>query len=257
MAQHYRFELLRYAPNRLSGEFYNIAVLVYGEDGRLLEGRFAPDLVRLRCHPLADLPYLEALRAEFEQRRREGFARYIEELKKNLSASLELSDPAYFVASGDRDMAAEMERLVRTYLATPRRSEVRAAEPAPDTRRWIRARMRDTFALYHVLDRLDADVEVGGYVSPRFSFHIDYASKPNGKAHYFHALSLQHDVTDASRLCFVFDRLRARLPCAMTAVVADAFPDDTRALLASSEIRPWPVSQLQELALGLRQELGL
>jgi hypothetical protein len=39
--------------------------------------------------------------------------------------------------------------------------------------------------------------------------------------------------------------------------VADSLPEDTRALLESSRIRPWPVSKLDDLALEIRQDLGL
>jgi hypothetical protein len=252
-----KYELLRYFPNRLSEEFCNVAVFLYGAGGVFLDACFAPDFARLRSNPLADLAYLGALKAEFENRRLdgEGFSAYVEDLKLNLSQGLQLSNERFFLGAGDQ--MEEMARLARTYLATPRRSEVRPVEPAPDTRRFIRGRMRDTFQLYHLLDRLQSDVAVGAYVSPRFSFQVDFAYKPNGRLRYFQALSRQHDLGDASRLCFVFDRIRAQVPASMTAVTADSLPEDTRALLGSSHIEPWPVSRLDELALRVRDELGL
>ena len=70
-------------------------------------------------------------------------------------------------------------------------------------------------------------------------------------------MSQQHDLADATRLCFLFDRIRARAPSQMTAVVGDALAEDTRLLLDSSHIRPWPVSQLADLALAVREELRL
>jgi hypothetical protein len=251
----YHFQLLRYSPNRLAEEFYNIAVLLYGPDGKLVEARFTPDFRRLRCHPLADLQLLEHLRSEFESRQfAEGFQDYVEELRRNLSQGLHLSEERVFEGG---EPPEEIARLERTYLATPKRSEVRAEEPAPGTRRWILRRLRGALDLYHVLDRMEAEVQVGGFVSPRFSFEMDYAYRPDGVTRYIHALSHQHDMADAPRLCFVFDRIRAQAKAALTAVVDDALPEDTRALLSSSRIEPCPVSKLDSLALAIRHDLGL
>lgn len=256
MSSVYKFQLLRYAPNRLSEEFYNVAILLYGADGRLADARFTPDFLRLRCHPLADLDFLHQLKDDFERHRLqgEGFSEYVDELRQNLSQGLQVSEGKPFLGG---EAAQEIERLCQTYLATPRPEEARPVEAAPGTRRWILDRLRETFGVYHLLDRLETDVAVGGYVSPRFSFHVDYAYKPNGQTHFIHALSLHRDLADASRLCFLFDRLRTQAAATMTAVVADALPEDTSLLLQSSQIRPWPVSRLDDLALAIRQDLGL
>ncbi len=252
----YRFRLLRYAPNRVAEEFYNLALLLYSGEGRLLDARFAPDFQRLRCHPLADLPYLRELRKEFDERRLAGeaFTGYVTALVENLSQGLQITEERAFLGG---EALEEMERLAGVFLATPKRREIAAGAPAEGTRRWVLGRMRHCFEIYHLLGRFDADVEVGSCVSPRFRFHLDYAYKPNGHTHYLQGLSAQHDLNDAGRLCFVFDRLRAHQQVRMTAIVGDALPEDTRELLASSQIRPWPVSKLDELALAVREELGL
>lgn len=252
----YRFRLLRYAPNRISDEFYNVAVLLYDGEGRLLDARFAPDFVRLRCNPLADVEYLHALRGEFEDRRLagEGFSRYVTDLVQNQSQALHVSEERAFLGGQPLE---EVERLVQTYLVTPRRGRLRSLEAPSGTRRWVLARMRETFRAYQLTEHLQSDVAVGPFVSPRFSFQIDYAYRPNGLTHYLHALSARHDVTDASRLCFVFDRIRLQTPAQLTAVVTDAFPPDTHELLDSSHIRSWPVSKLEELAREVQQDLGL
>lgn len=256
MAEQFRFRILRYAPNRASEEFYNIAVLLYGPRGNLVDARFAPDFLRLRCHPLADLAFLHELRREFEDRRLAGedFSGYVEHLAADLSQSLAMSEEMGFLGE---DAVQEMERLSSTFLATPRRREIRDAASAPDTRRGIQHQMRATFRLYHLLERLESDVPVGGAISPRFRFHIDYAYRPNGDTHYLHALSLKNDLSDASRLCFVFDRLRAQNAARLSAVVADKLPDDTEGLLRASQIEPWRVSRLDELAVAIRTEMGL
>lgn len=252
----YRFQLLRYMPNRLSEEFYNIAVLLYDAAGRLIDARFAPDFLRLRSNPLADLALLHSLKEEFEDRRLsgDGFSQYVDEITRDLSQGLQISEPRAFLGG---DALEEIERLARTYLATSHRAEAREAESHPGTRRWILGRMREAFRLHDLDRRLQSDVPVGDFVSPRFAFRIDYAYKPNGLTHYIQALSLHRDIAEAGRLCFVFDRIRAKTDAALTAVVADELPDDTRALLESSRIRPWPLSRLDELAVDVRRDLGL
>lgn len=254
----YKFQLVRYSPNRLSEEFYNVALLLFHPDGKLLDARFTPDFLRLRCHPLADIEFLRRLKDDFENRRLggEGFSGYVEDLGRNLSQVLHLSEEKAFEGG---DPLQEIERLAQTYLATPKRSEVRPVEAPAGTRRSILGQVRERFRLYHVLEHLEAEVPVGSFVSPRFSFHLDYAYRPNGRTHYIHALSLRHDMSDAPRLCFVFDRIRAQRgeEVALTAVVDDSLPADTRELLGSSLIRPYPVSKVDELALAVRDELGL
>ena len=232
----YTFRLLRYSPNILSEEFSNIAALLYDPAGRLLDARFTPDFLRLRSHPLADLPYLDALRQEFEDHRLtgEGFSDYLAALLENLSLALHVSDEKSFLGEDPR---REIERLARTYLTTPRRPSERPAAALPDSRRAILSRMRAIFEQHRLTEHLQSNVAVGTYVSPRFSFQIDYAYKPNGVTHYLHALSPKRDIQDAGRLCFVFDRIRLQTPAQLTTVVADALPDDTRTLLESSHIQ--------------------
>ncbi len=256
MTDLYHFRLLRYTPNILSEEFCNIAALLYDVEGRLLDARFTPDFLRLRSNPVADLAYLDALREEFENRRLmgEGFSEYLAALVENLSLALQVSDEKSFL--GENPLR-EIERLARTYLTTPRRRFARAAAALSESRRAILRRMKDVFEQHQLTEHLQSNVAVGAYVSPRFSFQIDYAYKPNGVTHYLHALSPKRDVQEAGRLCFVFDRLRVQTPTRLTAVVADALPEDTRALLESSQIHPWPVSKLHELAEAVRNDLRL
>lgn len=258
MPDGYRYRLLRLAPNVLSGECYNVAVLLYDLEGRLLEGRFAPDFARLRSNPLADLEYLGHLRDEFEERRlaEEGFSAYVEDLTRNLSMGLQLTDDRFLMGE---DTKAEADRLSQVLLATNTPSlEIPPAEPARDSRAWVRLQMRQTFRAFHLLERLREEVDVGHYVHPGFRFPLDFATRPNGAMRYFHAVSLQRHVAEAFRLASVFDRIRAIDDSArLTAVLADEAPADTLKLLESSAIEPWRVSHLTDLALAVREEMGL
>ena len=89
----YAFHLLRYVPNIVSAEFFNVGVFLYGEDGGIIDARFAPDFRRLRCNPLVELDYLAALRDEFEEQRLRGeaFSQYVDRLRQNLSNYLQIS----------------------------------------------------------------------------------------------------------------------------------------------------------------------
>lgn len=257
---HYEFQLLQYAPNLVSGEHVNVAVLLYDPDGRLLEARFAREFRRLRCHPLADLEYLEALRNEFEEHRLlgEGFSEYGRQLQRDLSAALQVSEQHSFWGG---EAAVEIERLYGAYVATPAAEQEETGGPRPGTRHALRRAMADTFRRYHLLangKRLLPDASVR-YGPGRLQFTFDYAYPPNGASRYVQGIALHNDVRDASKLCFVLERLRAREQAgvAITAVVDDQVPHDTLELLEDSDIRPWQTSKLDDLALAIRGELGL
>lgn len=260
----YRFELLRYVPNVVAGEAFNIGVLLYDDAGRLLDARFAHEFRRLRCHPLADLDYLNALRHEFEERRLtgEGFSGYIADLKRNLSNSLQVSESSAFRG---RDAVAEVERLFSSYVATPEPAHVAAPIagqeiPRPGSRRALRRRMDEILGRYHLFangGRLQQDVKVN-YGSARLQFSFDYGYSFNGAWQYVHGLALNEDIHRAEKLCFVYERLRAReTATALTVVLDEGIPQDVRELLESSRIAPWESNQIDELALSIRSDLGL
>ncbi len=257
----YRFELLRYVPNVVAGEAFNIGVLLYDNAGRLLDARFAGEFRRLRCHPLVDLDYLHALRNEFEERRLqgEGFSTYVAELKKNLANTLQVSGAAAFRGA---DAIAEIERLFSSYVATPapagRGPEGR--EPPPGSRRALRGRMESVFQTYQLFangDRLRRDARVN-YGSPRLQFSFDYAYRPAGADRYLHGLALNDDLGRAEKLCFVYERLRAREDgIGLTVVLDNGIQDDVKELIESSAIVTCEAERLDELALAIRTELGL
>jgi hypothetical protein len=260
-ASEYRFELLRYVPNVVAGEVFNIGVLLYDSAGRLLDARFANEFRRLRCHPLADLDYLHALRNEFEEKRLggEGFSAYVAELKKNLSNSLAVSAASAFRGE---EATAEIERLFTSYVATPLPAgrEADDNEPQPGSRRALRRRMDDVFRSYHLFangGRLQRDVKVN-YGGSRLQFSFDYAYPPNGSAHYLHGLALNDELNRAEKLCFVCERLRARdQGVSLTVVLDDGIQQDVKELIESSRIASWEARRLDELALAIRGDLGL
>ncbi len=260
----YRFQLLRYAPNAVSGEFYNVAVVLRDGEGRIVEARFATEFRRLACHPAVEMEYLQQLRDEFEERRLlgEGFTAYLAEIERHLSNTLELSDERAFFGG---DVAAEMDRLVRTYVATPAGlgGEDRGPETAPDSRTAVRRTMRRTFerlGLFRNGDGVQREVEVA-YSARKLVFKFDFGYRPvAGGERLLHALGRRDDVGEAAKLCFVYQRIAAGNGYGareLTAVLADPVSEEARELLAESRVETVPVGEVEALGLRVREELGL
>ena len=257
----YSFQLLRYTPGVVAREFFNIVLLLRGGDGKLLDARFASDFSRLRCHPLVEMPYLEALRDEFEEHRLsgEGFIPYLDELGKNLSLTLQLTDPR---ALWGRDALGEMERLFEMYVAAPKPEQESEQHdlPAPGTRAALRRRMDEVFRRHYLLEGargLKPNDSVA-YAGPRRRFSFDYSYQPNGTTNYVHGVARRNESSDAEKLCFVFQRMADRSESvSLTVVMDEGIPQDTVELLESSGASVQPVAELDELATAIRGDLGL
>ena len=258
----YRFQLLRCHPIPVSSEHYNIAVVLLNGDGRVVDARFSPDLSRLRCHPAVEMPLLEMLRDEFEERRLlgEGFTEYFQELRRNLSNSLDLSEE---LALDSADPLAEMDRLVATYvapsgLAEPA-EEMRRA-PVAGSRRAVRLELEKALAGQSLfLNGRGVQREVSHAYGPgKLVFTFDFGYKPadGSGERALHALGARDEASEAARLCFVYGRMRDRLQ-ALTVVTHDELAEETRGLLESSDIEPVLVGAAPELAERIRVDLGL
>lgn len=250
----WQYRLLRYVPNVVSGEFYNIAVMLYDEDENLVDARFAREFRRVSCHPLADLLLLEEFRDEFEERRLlgEGFSEYVAGLDKYLRRSFDLSQ---IDSCHGGDARVEIERLFRAHVATPARLDPESGiiEPARGTRRYLRERIDESFdqiGLFHLGVERDREVRYG---SDRAVITLDYAYQPNGHAEYIQALALKGDLQETMRLGFVKGRLA---PAGLSVVVDDQTRDDVLGLLRETGIPAWPERQLPELASHVLRQLS-
>lgn len=251
----YRFQLLRYAPT-LSGEFYNVAVVLYDATGRIVDARFASEFDRMRCNPAVELRVLEALRNEFEEQRLlgEGFHAYLDVLSKNLSNSLEITDQKPFDGG---DAASEMDRLVAAYLATPAGLTATNGQGAATGRRAVRLLMTGTFERHGILGPglLREGIDLP-YAGPRLVFRFDFGYEPRGEQKLLHALGGRSAVQEATRLGFVMERLRDHEPKrTLTAVCEEGLVDEALELLELSSIPSVPVSELEPLATRIRGEL--
>jgi hypothetical protein len=252
----YRFQLLRYAPT-LSGEFYNVAVVLYDEAGRIVDARFATELDRMRCNPAVELRVLEALRDEFEEQRLlgEGFSTYLEVLSKNLSDSLEISEQKPFEGG---EAAAELDRLTATYLETPSGLAPGGGQGAATGRRAVRLLMAGAFERHGILGPglLREGLEIP-YAGTRLTFRFDFGYETRGEQKLLHALGGRSAVQEATRLGFVMERLRVLEPTrSLTAVHEEDLVDEALELLELSSIPRVPVGDVEPLAVRIRDELN-
>ncbi len=240
------YRLLRYVPNVVSGEFFNIAVLLYDATDKLVEARFASEFRRIACHPLADVTVLEQLREEFEERRLlgEGFSEYLAGLDKYVSRSFDFSPSKAFLGG---DSQREIERLYEQLVASPARlePESRVVAPRLGTRRYLRGRIDDAFGELRLFDLgVERDREVR-YGPDRAVVTFDYAYQPNGHADYVQALALENDLAETMRLGFIKSRIGAS---ELSVVLDERVEADVLVLLRESGIRTWFEPQIQELA---------
>lgn len=253
----YQFRLLRYAPT-LSGEFYNVAVVLYSATGEIVDARFANEFDRMRCNPAVEIPMLESLRQEFEEQRLlgEGFHGYFENLKKNLSDSLQSTELKPFDGG---DPATELDRLVATYLATPRGLSEGGEPGAVIGRRAVRQLMGEAFDRYGLLGSglVNEGIEMA-YGGPRLTFRFDFGYELAGQEKFLQALGTRSAVQEATRLGFVMDRLRAdqETSRSLTTVYELGIADEALELLNLSKIDHVPANEIDQLALSVRDEFG-
>lgn len=260
MAQ-YSYRLLRYAPNLVSGEFYNIAVVLYDREGRIVDARFTPDFRRMRCNPAASIPELELIRNEFEDRRLlgENFSGYLEQLLEHASNTIQLAGASAVICE---DPTVEIERVVERCLATPAGLEVGSAEraPRPGGRRMVRLRATEAFArqgLFRNGHGMRRDIEVR-YGASGLSFAFDFQYRTT-EERFVHALGLRSAEAEAARLSFVMQQYRtlSKSDAGLTVVAEDALGDDVRDLLAHQGIGAVDLSAIDGYAASIKAELGL
>ena len=142
-SKRYRYRLYRYRPTN-SGEFYNIAVVLEDAGGAVIDARFAPDFDRLSCNPAADLDLLEHIRDEFEESRLlgEAFSEHLRGLTASRYPLFEEGSPEAFLGG---EAPGEIDRLVRSYLATPAAPQRPPGVGPVGGRQAIRRRISEVF----------------------------------------------------------------------------------------------------------------
>jgi hypothetical protein len=258
----YRYRLIRYVPNQISGEFYNVAVVLYDRHGHIVDARFTPDFRRMRCNPAVSVQELTLIRDEFEERRLlgEDFSGYLAQLVEHASNSIQLSAPSAVYC---QDPTKEIERVVEHCLATPSGLDEDGGERSRVAgRRLVRMRVTEAFArqgLFRNGHGVQRDVEVR-YGASRLSFAFDFQYRRQSKEeHFVHALGLRSAESEAARLSFVLQQYRplSANDAGLTVVAEDALSDDVRDLLADQGIGAVGLSAIDGYAESIKAELGL
>lgn len=250
----YQFRLLRYAPT-ISGEFFNVAVVLYDAAGNIVDARFVTEYDRMRCNPAVELSVLEALRNELEEQRLlgEGFPGYFENLKKNLSVSLLTTEPKPFNGG---DVAMELDRLEATYLATPRGLSEGTEPSMARGRRAVRQLVGEAFDRHGLLGGglVKEGVEMA-YGGPRLTIRFDFGYEIDGEEKFVHALGARGAVQEATRLGFVMDRIRGNngTTRSLSTVYEAGTTEEALELLALGEIRRVSVAEIEQFAVSVRE----
>jgi len=263
--QTYTFWVLRYTPNLVRDEWFNIGILLHDPARHRLQARLIEEpreLARLRkFHPMADLNLVRALKSELESqaaRHAGGPSKFIAQLEQTLSNVLQLSPQRGALAQNADE---ELDRLYRDYVEPPR-YRVRPTD-WETTRAGIRAQMAQTFRRARVLEHMERSVPVDEFTEPGDPFRMDFAYARNGTRGFLHALALAQDPAQAKVLAYTVERIRARLAGSEFAAITEVEPrpDNLRhqfvaRLLAEQQVAVLPLARLEDFASQLRPGLS-
>jgi hypothetical protein len=201
------FQLFRYAPDTLRGEFVNIGVLLRkadsGDPGST-EVRFTHDWRRVRClDSNVDTAQFEAIESELRRElTKDPDSELMRVLNESLSLNLQITDRKGYLAE---TMPAGMDELMRLYVESPKRER----SDRIGGRAAIQARMRVHFERAGVWDLMRKRIAASEYTRPGDPLRIDAGYRPNGLIRMFHAVSLEPGVEMAKALAFSVSGLRA------------------------------------------------
>jgi len=257
----FRFQLLRYVPDPVKGEFVNIGVVVLDDSGRCRQARMAMegDLRRARAlYPATDLDLLRSWQRAVEEEMAERPA----EAGAWLAALDEAASQALcFTPSRGcegQDAATAGQLLYDHFVASPPRP---ATGVRPGTGPWVRREAESMFRAAGLLQLLEREVPVERFTYPGDPFRIHYAYT-NASPHYIHALSLERSVHQARGLAFTFERITRGGPAALTAVVENeprptGTAQFTRQLLEQNGIQVVTLDRIQSLVRRVKQDLRI
>ena len=258
------FSLIRYIPNVVAGEFVNIGVVLFDEEGGA-HLRFTRDWRRVRAlDPAADIETLLALEEDLNAQLQGGVldrATLLTKLQDYLSNGIEVTATQGVLAEG---AAAELDTLARMYLEHRRAATREAAGRAA-----IYASMKEAFSEAGVWQHMRHRIAASQYTHKGDPLKIDCGYRPNGVIKLFQALSLESDTDAAKVLAFSYPELRDGILRAenakaeLTAIVEGGLErkDDqvafALAVLARSEIRTLTTAEVPQIARQARAELRL
>jgi Protein of unknown function (DUF3037) len=249
------FSLIHYIPNVVNGEFVNIGVILFDDDGGV-HLRFTHDWRRVRAlDPAADIETLEALESDLDAQLTRGVLdrpTLLTKLQDYLTSGIEITRAQGVLAE---DAASELETLARIYLER-RRAGVRESSG----RAAIFASMKTAFEEAGVWRHMRHRIAASQYTHRGDPLKIDCGYRPNGIIKLFQAVSLENDTDAAKVLAFSYPGLRDgifRTESAKTELTAIVEPDLDRnddqiafalAVLAKTDIAVASTSELRNIA---------
>lgn len=244
-----QYTLLRYVPDLVKGEFVNLAVVLFDEQGRFREARAAgeKELHRLRyLHPAADLDLLRATLQQLAQP--DAWAD---------SGLLEEMSTSFLLTSRKGLMDQDVDGLFQRHIAAP----PQVARDTDNTRVVLRRRVETSLKVAGVYEYLHP-FPVADFTAPGDSFKVDYAYVPasNGRRKFLHAVTLDRATPKAAQLALVFERMRrSRAHDEMTAVHdgPPALATPARGLLESAGITVRPFAEMQDVIREIRRDLAI
>ena len=260
--------LVQYVPFPREELRLPIGLILLEASGKLVRQSIARDWRAVRClDPRADLALLRALPSYLDQMAEEHRATSVAagggSLRRELLRMAESNFGAIQIAPPrgveTQDPAQEFDRLFNEHVAS-RRFHVAPSAPRAGSRRWIQSRLLQTLEATTFWPRLRRNIPVDEFTAPGDRFQIDFSYRPNGVTKYLHALSLEHDWNQAKVLSYTFAKIRARMPAALTAIVAEENPPQAAArscqrILLDAGIAVHPLTALDGLVDQMRREL--
>jgi hypothetical protein len=205
--QRCRFQLLRYAPDRVRNEYVHIGVVLRAADEGApgqTEVRFTRDWRRVRClDPDVDTSQLEGMESELRRKLSEDpDGELMRILDESLSLNVQMTAPKAFLVES---LPAGVDELMRMYVDPPKRERAERLSG----RAAIHMKMRMEFERAGVWDLIRKRIAASEYTRPGDPLRIDAGYRPNGIIRMFHAVSLEPGVEMAKVLAFSAAGLRA------------------------------------------------
>lgn len=256
--------LVNYVPDLVRDERLNIGLLLHSPEEKYLGCLFTDDFRRVkRFHPKADLELLRELQQHFEQEIDEqgnDLEGYLRRLQESCSNLIQLSPPRVCLL---RDPQTDIQDLFARYVGA------RTTGPPPeDTRLRIKQRLTAALVRAGIWARLDKRIAAEPWTHPGDPFTFDFGyrplqvdGRPNGHIKFIHALSLKRDAELAKVLVYTLERVRAKEPAELAALVegltdpADRAAQFSRKILEEARIQLQPISGADEFARTVRSEL--
>jgi chorismate mutase len=261
--RHLELHLLRLLPNALKDDFVTVGLVLLESDGGFADLRVTRDWRMLQCvAPNVETEWFGIV--ENEIRGRLGLFQRRDELLQLVNERFgSMIDVAPTKAVSTDDPAKEMEVLASIYLAPVERGE-RVQQRSG--RGVIVSLMNDAFAAAGVLELMQRDLDMSGYLGTDDRFSIDFGYRVGNAIKMLHAVSLRANADQAQLFAYRYSRIeegmrREQLQPSLIAVVDRAMEmRDERARLAigmmeQNSMRVRVVGEIGEIADEVRREL--